>query len=786
MINKSLLLKLGALLLSGLIVYWFVQKMSSTGKKSPGRSQSPFRTAEGDSLVDQEVARQVTAIEAEQRQLDETVWAKELLAEKHEAIFIKLWDDLRTNEDSFSVFEKFAFGELLLGTAAGPVSGENGISEAHFGKPIQSLTADSWRQLLTKLKQQSYWLEQSEWRHPQFAASSNETTHSVIAMTLHVVNRAKVERFIVRGHLRIQWKRPAQPNDEPFPELIDATDLEMLSRQGETPFEHKIVADITPEQLDRRFLEPSLHLYDLDGDGLSEIIFPRLNLVFWNQGKGKFRKEKLCEESLATVNAGLFADFDGDGRADFLAADSRGLVLFHGDEHGHFTQPAKRVWLSEHDLPNPFVITAGDIDGDGDLDVWLAQYKVPYQNGQMPTPYFSANDGFPSFLLVNDGHGNFQDRTETAGLAAKRFHRTYSCSFVDLDNDGDLDLVVVSDFAGVDAYLNDGRGHFTDVTRQMLDEPHAFGMSHVSGDFDSDGKLDLLMIGMNSYAANRLEHLQLGRPGFAEHQQMRAKMGYGNRLYFQRDGRFEQTALSDQIAHTGWSWGVAAGDFDNDGDLDIYVVNGHISGQTAKDYDTQFWRHDIYMGSSRDDPMLERYFRANQTRHQGAGESYGGFEKNRLFLNHSGKSFLETGYLLGVALEEDCRNVECDDLDGNGKLELLATTIKVSPQIKQELHLFPNFTETVGNWIGVRLRESGPGFSPVGAKVTLTTAAGRQIRQVVTGESYRSQHATTAHFGIGGLSQVESVEVTWPNGRRQIVSKPEINRYHLILPGRDR
>src|ERR1041384_7550481 len=104
MINNSLLLKLGALFLSGLIVYWFVQKMSSTGKMSRGHSQPPFRTADRNSLVDQEVARQVTAIEAEQRQLDETVWAKELLAEKHEAVFIKLWDNLRTNADSFSVF----------------------------------------------------------------------------------------------------------------------------------------------------------------------------------------------------------------------------------------------------------------------------------------------------------------------------------------------------------------------------------------------------------------------------------------------------------------------------------------------------------------------------------------------------------------------------------------------------------------------------------------------------------------------------------------------------------
>src|SRR5437867_6237436 len=149
------------------------------------------------------------------------------------------------------------------------------------------------------------------------------------------------------------------------------------------------------------------------------------------------------------------------------------------------------------------VLSCGDIDHDGDLDVFLGQYKVPYQGGQMPTPYYDANDGFPSFLLVNDGRGNFEERTAAAGLAAKRFRRTYSCSFADLDDDGDLDLLVVSDFAGTDVYYNDGQGHFTDVTKTVLDEAHTFGMAHAFGDFDHDGHADIFVIGMNSFSANR-------------------------------------------------------------------------------------------------------------------------------------------------------------------------------------------------------------------------------------------------------------------------------------------
>src|SRR2546426_12200818 len=130
----------------------------------------------------------------------------------------------------------------------------------------------------------------------------------------------------------------------------------------------------------------------------------------------------------------------------------------------------------------------------------------------LPISYYDANDGNPAYLLLNDGHGNFTDATPAAGLEKKRRRRTYSASFVDLNDDGNLDLLVVSDFAGVDLYRNDGRGHFSDVTREWVAEPHAFGMAHALTDFNADGRLDILMIGMNSPVADRLEHLDLWRP----------------------------------------------------------------------------------------------------------------------------------------------------------------------------------------------------------------------------------------------------------------------------------
>ncbi|MBI2926159.1 MAG: CRTAC1 family protein [Verrucomicrobia bacterium] len=773
-----------ATLAAGAGIVWVFQRLNYS--ESRGYTTTPpqaVRPPEAIATSGPEFLRRFEAFESERQRLDDTVWAKELLAQKHESVFVRLWDELRTNADAFEVLDRFAFGEPLVTTPREPASTNHGIVISKSGDAVDRLTRASWRELVGRWKRDGLRLEQSELRHGRFAISDDGTRLSVVAFALHAVAPARQERFVLRGELRVRWRKEPTTDGEPFPETIHATGLELLSRRGEAPFDHKVVADITPDQADPRLQEPSLHVYDLDGDGLSEIILPRLNRVYWNRGRGEFAQDELCAQPVPALNAWVLADFDGDGLVDVLGADAGGLALFTGDKSGHFVNAPRRIRFSAEPLPNPFVLTAGDMDGDGDLDVWLGQYKVPYQGGQMPTPYYDANDGWPSFLLQNDGHGNFADRTEQAGLAAKRFRRTYSSSFADLDDDGDLDLVVVSDFAGADIHLNDGRGQFAEATSRVLDEPRAFGMSHALADFDGDGRLDFFMIGMNSFAADRLDALGLGRNEFPDHQRMRSKMAYGNRLYFGRGGRFEQTPLSDQVARTGWSWGVTSGDFDNDGDVDLYVVNGHISGESVRDYESVFWRHDIYAGASRDDPALERYLRSMQGRYYGAGFSYGGYEKNRLFLNERGKAFLEAGYPMSVSLEDDCRTVVCDDLDGDGKLELLVTSLKVRPKMSQALHLFPNFTADAGNWIGVRLRASRPGFSPVGAKVILTTSAGQQIRFLVTGDSYRSQHAPTAHFGLGSETRVQSLEVIWPNGQRKKFVDPAVNRYHLVLPG---
>jgi hypothetical protein len=306
-------------------------------------------------------------------------------------------------------------------------------------------------------------------------------------------------------------------------------------------------------------------------------------------------------------------------------------------------------------------------------------------------------------------------------------------------------------------------------------------MGQTLADFNADGRLDLLMIGMPSPTVDRLEHLGLWRPYSPEDRLRRSAMTFGNRLFLARpEGGFEQTPLSDSIARSGWSWGCSAFDFDNDGFPDVYIANGLESKQSVRDYESEFWLHDIFVGEDVDDVTASGYFLNKNGRTRGRGWSYGGYEKNRLYLNRRGESFVEIGHLAGVALEQDCRNVVSDDLDGDGRVDLCVTTFEVWPELKQTLQVYKNRLKDTGHWIGFRFREQAGRTSPVGARVTIHYNGHSAVREIVTGDSHRSQHANTLHFGLGQADRVNQAEIRWPNGLTLPLKEPAVDHYHEV------
>ena len=719
-------------------------------------------------------------LKKEREELDKTVFADETKAVQHEQVFITLWDRLR-NEDPLKVLNQFKFKTLIFGNLTpqeSPDWGIEGITIGALNGTEKKITREQYQILINNFYDEGWRLNQSEWHHSKFIpAENNEPARSIVSCEMHCTSSKEEKRVIIRGKIKVTWS--INEGEYPTPDTIDINDLQIITRQGKKIFQEAMNADPKIEAPGRFPRFSPIMVYDLDGDGLNEIIAGGCNLIYKNQGDGKYtKKDFLLNPIVRPAEAGLLADMNGDGNVDFIGGNSvdGSLLLFLGDKKGFNKAPIK---FNIPPLQGLHALSAADIDGDNDLDLFVGQWKAPYIGGSMPTPYYDANDGYPDYLLRNDGNNLFIDITDQSGLAKKRDRRTFSASLVDLNFDTHPDLVVVADFSGLDFYINDGKGNFTDKTADFGDEKYAFGMSHTFGDWDGDGIQDLCLVGMSSTTARRLDGLGITKPGYEKYSLMRAPMTYGNRLYTRDSkGNFTQPKFTASAARSGWSWGCTATDFDLDGDTDLYVVNGHISGNSAKDYCTRFWCHDLYTGNSKPNTVLDDLFQTELLSGLGKDFSWNGFEHNAMYLNQSGKDFLNAGFLLGSAFEYDSRSVLATDMDENGTQDLIVVEYNAKT-MSQRLHIYKNTIDSDNSWIGINLADNQY-TSPVGSVITARSQSRNWSKIIVNGDGFTSQGPSRAHFGLGKIKELSEIEVVWPNGKKTILKNPKINQYHQV------
>ena len=719
-------------------------------------------------------------LKKEREELDKTVFADETKAVQHEQVFITLWDRLR-NEDPLKVLNQFKFKTLIFGNLTpqkSPDWGIEGITIGALNGTEKKITREQYQILINNFYDEGWRLNQSEWHHSKFIpAENNEPARSIVSCEMHCTSSKEEKRVIIRGKIKVTWS--INEGEYPTPDTIDINDLQIITRQGKKIFQEAMNADPKIEAPGRFPRFSPIMVYDLDGDGLNEIIAGGCNLIYKNQGDGKYtKKDFLLNPIVRPAEAGLLADMNGDGNVDFIGGNSvdGSLLLFLGDKKGFNKAPIK---FNIPPLQGLHALSAADIDDDNDLDLFVGQWKAPYIGGSMPTPYYDANDGYPDYLLRNDGNNIFIDITDQSGLAKKRDRRTFSASLVDLNFDTHPDLVVVADFSGLDFYINDGKGNFTDKTADFGDEKYAFGMSHTFGDWDGDGIQDLCLVGMSSTTARRLDGLGITKPGYEKYSLMRAPMTYGNRLYTRDSkGNFTQPKFTASAARSGWSWGCTATDFDLDGDTDLYVVNGHISGNSAKDYCTRFWCHDLYTGNSKPNTVLDDLFQTELLSGLGKDFSWNGFEHNAMYLNQSGKDFLNAGFLLGSAFEYDSRSVLATDMDENGTQDLIVVEYNAKT-MSQRLHIYKNTIDSDNSWIGINLADNQY-TSPVGSVITARSQSRNWSKIIVNGDGFTSQGPSRAHFGLGKIKELSEIEVVWPNGKKTIVKNPKINQYHQV------
>ncbi len=224
-----------------------------------------------------------------------------------------------------------------------------------------------------------------------------------------------------------------------------------------------------------------------------------------------------------------------------------------------------------------FSAVAGDVNGDGRLDVYVTSYN---RYGQItPDSWFKATNGTPDLLFISQKDGTFREEAKKWGVDDKRW--SYAAEFADINADGKIDLYVANDFGEKALYINKG-DRFVDeaAERGVLDPGNGMGVSF--GDYNNDGRLDIHASNMSSTAGNRI--LSRLFPNSSAKDNVLKKLAAGNNLYENMgDGIFRDVTAEVGGFSGGWAWGGGFIDFDNDGWEDIYTPNGFISGKSMKD-----------------------------------------------------------------------------------------------------------------------------------------------------------------------------------------------------------
>ena len=449
-------------------------------------------------------------------------------------------------------------------------------------------------------------------------------------------------------------------------------------------------------------------------------------------------------DPLSIVADALWFDYDNDGWVDLLVARFGTPILYHNERNGKFKDVTVGAGLNK--FGNTIAAVAFDYDNDGKLDLMFGNYFKPENLLDLKTPHVLPNDldnavnGGGVTLWKGDGKGHFLNVTEKAGFS-KHTGWTLDIGHGDFNNDGRQDVYLACDYGTDRIFFNNGDGTFTDATEKAIGFDTRKGMNADIGDYDNDGWLDI-------YVTNIFDEY----------------MKECNMLWHNNgDGTFTDLSQETGTCQTLWGWAAKFGDFDNDGWLDLFVVNGLRSG-SKENYIPVLVNLITKPGVDFTDvnnwPNIGKM-------------TWSGYQKKKMFRNLGTQAFREISAEAGVDNDKDGRGIGMADFDNDGRLDLYQTNAD------QPALFYRNQTEGAGNWAEFKLIGVKSNRDAIGARVTLKAGGHALIREVNGGNGYSGQSSLTLHFGIGAATKIDSLEVRWPSGTIQKES-PAVNRITKI------
>jgi len=508
----------------------------------------------------------------------------------------------------------------------------------------------------------------------------------------------------------------------------------------------------------------SVAVADFDRDGWQDFYFTNsadnsLNRLYRNGGDGRFT-DVAVQLGVAAVNrtgtgvsmGAVWGDYDNDGYEDLLVYKYGGPLLFHNDGGKAFTDVSARAGLPT--WVNANSATWLDFDRDGRLDLFIAGYWADGLNlwrlestRIMPESFEYAANGGRKYLLRNQGDGTFDDVTQAMGITSRRW--TLAVAAADLRGTGYPDLFFANDYGVSELYANQGGTRFVDVAENTgVGRTPKSGMNASFGDIFNDGRLAI-------YKAN------ISEPGV---------LVQGNDLWVPKEGgsangEYDNLAPSLGVDLGGWSWGAQFGDLNNDGTLDLYLVNGYVSAGERSSYWYDFSviavGHSSIIGDARNWPDMR-------------GRSFSGYQRKRVWVNDGVGRFTEVAQSVGASDTHDGRAVALVDLGNRGVLDVIVAN-QGGPAL-----VYRNTVTPGRHWIDVELEGTASNRSAIGARVETRFSGRTQRQDVLAASGFSAQNQRRIHVGLGGATTVDTVTIVWPSGRRQVIERPAIDQLHRV------